>query len=120
MYVKIDGQLKSIRRIELTSDSTTFLIHSETETGIKEVYKCPSELSNYYRLRKVFSSDIYIPGEIVCGNKDFLIYMTLSLVNIDNQHQIIVSFVFNNITEDFRVITESTNDEQISTFICTR
>ena len=45
--------------------------------------------------------------------------MTLTLLSIDNQHQIIVSIIFNNITKDFRVITESTNDEQITAFICT-
>ena len=42
--------------------------------------------------------------------------MTLTLLNIDNQHQIIVSIIFNNITKDF---TESTNDEQITAFNCT-
>ena len=45
--------------------------------------------------------------------------MTLTLLNIDNQHQIIVSIIFNNLTKEFRVITESTNDEQITAFICT-
>ena len=73
MYVKNDGQLKAIKRIALTSDSTTILLHIETETGTEEVYKCPSESPNYYHLRKLLSSDIYIPSDIVCGNKDFLI-----------------------------------------------
>ena len=43
--------------------------------------------------------------------------MTLTLFNIDNQHQINVGvgLIFN-ITNDFRVNTESTNDEQITTF----
>ena len=45
--------------------------------------------------------------------------MTLIHLNIDNQHQIHVSIIFNNITKDFGVITESTNDEQISASICT-
>ena len=45
--------------------------------------------------------------------------MTLTLLNIDNQHQIILSITFNNITEEFRVITESTNDDEITAFICT-
>ena len=44
--------------------------------------------------------------------------MTLTLLNIDNQQQKIVSIIFNNITKDFRVITESTNDEQITAFPC--
>ena len=45
--------------------------------------------------------------------------MTLTLLNIDNQHQIIVSIILNSNTKEFRVITESTNDEQITAFICT-
>ena len=45
--------------------------------------------------------------------------MTLFLVNIDNEHQIILSINLNNITKVFGVITESTNDEQTSAFICT-
>ena len=45
--------------------------------------------------------------------------MTIILLKIDNQHQRIVSIIFNNITKEFRVITESTNDEQITAFICT-
>ena len=45
--------------------------------------------------------------------------MTLTLLNFDNQHQIIVSIIFNNITKEFRVITESTNDEQITAFLRT-
>ena len=65
MYVKIDGQLKVIKRIELTSDSKTILLHIETETVTKEVYNCPSESPNYYHLRKLLSSEIYIPSEIV-------------------------------------------------------
>ena len=45
--------------------------------------------------------------------------MTLTLLNFDNQDQIIVSVIFNNITKDIRVFTESTNDEQVSAYICT-
>ena len=73
MYVKIDGELKAIKRIELTFDSKTILRHIETETGTEEVYKCPSESRNYYHLRKLLSSDLYIPSDIVCGNEDFRI-----------------------------------------------
>ena len=43
MYKKIDGHLKAIKGIQLTSDSTFILIHKETERGTEEVYKCPSE-----------------------------------------------------------------------------
>ena len=118
MYVKLDEQIKTIKRIELTSDSKTILLHIETEKMTEEVYNCPSESPNYYHLRKVLSSEIYIPSDIVCGNEDFIIWMTLTLLNIDNQHQIIVSITFNNITKEFRVITESITDEQITAFIC--
>ena len=45
--------------------------------------------------------------------------MRLTLLKIDNQHQITVSIIFKNITKEIKVITESTNDEQISAFICT-
>ena len=45
--------------------------------------------------------------------------MTLTLLNIDNQHQKIVSMIFKNITKEFGIITESTDDERISGFICT-
>ena len=45
--------------------------------------------------------------------------MTLTLLIIDNQHQVNVSIIFNNITKESRVLTESTNDEQITVFVCT-
>ena len=45
--------------------------------------------------------------------------MTLTLLNIGNQHQIIVSIILNRITEKFEVITERRNDEQITAFLCT-
>ena len=60
MYVKIDGELKSIKRIELKSDSTTILIHTITEEGLEEEYKCYSDSPNYYHLRCLLSADIYI------------------------------------------------------------
>ena len=43
--------------------------------------------------------------------------MKLTLLNIYNEHQIIVSIIFINITKEFRVITEPINDEQILPFI---
>ena len=45
--------------------------------------------------------------------------MTLTLLNIDNQHQTIVSIIFNIITYKFNVVIESTNNEQVSAFLCT-
>ena len=45
--------------------------------------------------------------------------MTLTPLNIDNHHEEIEIIIFNNITKGFTVITESTNNEQISVFIST-
>ena len=73
MYVKIDGKLKAVKRIELTTDSTTILLNIETATGKEEVYKCPSESPNYYHLHRLLSSNLYISGDIVCGNENFSI-----------------------------------------------
>ena len=73
MYVKIEGQLKTIKGIELTSDSKTILLHFETETGTEEVYNCPSSSPNYSHLRKLLSPEVYIPSDIVCGNENFII-----------------------------------------------
>ena len=73
MYVKSDGELKTIKRIELTSDSKTILLHIESETGKEEVYNCPSGSPNYYHLSKLLSSEIYIPSDIVCGNENLII-----------------------------------------------
>ena len=73
MYVKIDGELKSIKRIELKSDSTTILIHTITDEGLEEEYKCFSDSPNYYHLRCLLSADIYIPSDIICGNEEHII-----------------------------------------------
>ena len=45
--------------------------------------------------------------------------MTLNLLNTDNHCQIIVSLIYNNITKEVNVNTESASDEQLSTFKCT-
>ena len=71
MYLKIDGQLRAIKQIELTSDSTTILLHIESEMGTEEVYKCSSESANYYHWRKLDSSDISVLSDIVCENGHF-------------------------------------------------
>ena len=55
MHVKIDGQLKAIKKIELTSDSTTILPHIEPEIGKEKVYKCFSGPPKYYHFRKLDS-----------------------------------------------------------------
>ena len=73
MYVKIVGQIKTIKRFELTYDSKTILLHFESERGTEEVYDCPSESPNYYHLRKLLSSEIYFPSDTVCGNENFII-----------------------------------------------
>ena len=73
MYVKLDGQLKKVKRIETKSDATTIVIHTKTETGLEEEYKCYSDSPNYNHLRSLLSADIYIPSDIVCGNKENII-----------------------------------------------
>ena len=73
MYVKIDGQLNTIKRIELKSDPKTILLHIETETGTEELHNCPSGSPIYYHLPKFLSSEVYIPSDIVCGNENFII-----------------------------------------------
>ena len=73
MYVKIDGQLKAIKRTELTSDSKTILLPFETETGKEEVYTCPFGSQNYSHLNKLLYYEIYIPSDIVSGNENLII-----------------------------------------------
>ena len=73
MYVKIDGQLKAIKGSELTTVSATILLHYETETGKEGVFKRLFVSPKYYHLRKLLSSEIDVPSDIVCGNKDFII-----------------------------------------------
>ena len=68
MYVKIDGKMKSIKTIELKSDSTTILIHTITDEGLAEECKCTSDSHNYYYLRCLLSSDLYIFSDIICDN----------------------------------------------------
>ena len=47
MYVKIDRELKKVKRIEIKSDATTIVIHTKTETGLEEEYKRYSDSPNY-------------------------------------------------------------------------
>ena len=44
--------------------------------------------------------------------------MTLILLRIDNQLQVIVGLTLITGTKDFMVITQSTNNDQIKTFLC--
>ena len=73
MYVKIDGQLKAVKRIELKSDSKTILLHIANGTGKEVMYICPSGSPNFYHLRKLFSSEIYTSSDIACRNDNFII-----------------------------------------------
>ena len=50
MYVNVDGKLKAFKRIELTSDSSTNLLHIKTETISEELYECPSGSPNFHHL----------------------------------------------------------------------
>ena len=73
LFVKIEGQLKPIKQIELIFDSTNILNHTETEPGTKKVYTGPSDEPIHYIFRKVLSSVNFLPRDIVCGNKLSLI-----------------------------------------------
>ena len=73
MYVKIDGVLKSIKRIELKSDALTILIHTITGEGQEEEYTCHSDSPYSYHLRCLLSADIYIVSDIICGNEEHTI-----------------------------------------------
>ena len=116
MYVKIDGQMKTFKLIELTAYSAILLVYTKTGAGIEVVYKCPSDSPNHYPLRNLFSSSISYLSDIVLGNKAIVIKMTLTLLILYKQHQVILSPNFKNTTKDYNiiVITESTSDEQIS------
>ena len=119
MYSKIEGQREPFKRIELTSDLAIILIITKTETGIKEVYMCFSDLPNHYPFRSLIFSKIFILSNFVCGNKDFLNRMTLILLSIYDHYQVIISLIFNDTTNVYKTITEAISDEQLSTFICT-
>ena len=73
MYVEIDGQMKSVKRNELTAHSAIILVYTEMEAGIKEVYECLSYSPHHYPLLNLFSSSISYLSDIVFGNKDIVI-----------------------------------------------
>ena len=68
-----DGELKSIKTIELKSDALTILIHTITEEGQEQEYTRHPDSPNYYHLRCLLTADIYILSDILCGNKDRII-----------------------------------------------
>ena len=118
MYVKIDGELKTVERIEIKSDSTTILIHTKTKMVLEENYKCYPDCPNYYYLCKLLSVDICIPSDIICGNEEHIISRTLIFLRIDNQLQCIVGRTFVTGTRKFMVTTQSTNNNQTKNFLC--
>ena len=73
MYVKIDGQLKRIKKFELKSSSTTIYFHTEDEEGNLEVYKCPQTSINYKYIRRLFATDIFIRGDLESGNEEHIL-----------------------------------------------
>ena len=119
MYVKFDWELKKVKTIEIKSDSTNILIHTRTETGLEEEYKCYSDSPNYFHLRSLLSADNYIISDIVCGNEDHIIQMTLLFLRIDNQLQSIVGLTFITGTKNFMVTTQSTHNDQMKNFLST-
>ena len=71
--VKIDGQLKCIKKIEVKSSSTTMYTHTEDKKGNLEVYKRPPTSINYKHVRRLFATDSFIPGDLECGNEELII-----------------------------------------------
>ena len=75
MYVKIDGQLECIKKFELKSSSTIIYIHTEDGEGNLEVYKCPQTSINYKHIKQLFATDIFLRGDLECGNEQLIIWM---------------------------------------------
>ena len=73
MCVKTDGELKTMKNNEIKKDSTTILIHTNTETSLEEEYRCYPDSPNYYHLFSLLATDIYIPSDINCGNMEHII-----------------------------------------------
>ena len=118
MYVKIDGQLKTIKRIELTSNSKTILLHTATETGKEEVYICPSGSPHYYHLRKFLASEFYIPCDIVCANETSTIWMTTIFFDINDEIYIIKRLTYYFTTQSYKIDTETLGTWEKATFSC--
>ena len=73
MYVKIHGQLKCIKKFELKSSSTTIYIHTENEEENIEVSKRPPTSIIYKQIRRLFGTDIFIPGDWECDNEELIV-----------------------------------------------
>ena len=86
MYVKIDGYLKCIKKFDLKSSSTAIYIHTEDGEGNLEVYKCPQTSINYKHIRRLFATDIYIPGDLECGKEELIIWMHQLEISISQSH----------------------------------
>ena len=71
-------RIEANKKIELKSDATTILIHTIIDEGLEEEYKCFTDSPNYYHLRCLLFVDIYIISDIICGNKEHNIWMTLN------------------------------------------
>ena len=106
------------KKNELKSDPTTILIQKTTEEGLEEEYKWTFDSPSYYYLCWLLSSDIYIISDIVCGNKQHIILMTIKDLRMDNQLQCTVGLTFITGTRGFMKKTLSTSNDQIKTFNC--
>ena len=70
MYVKIDGQLKTIKRVELTSDSKTILLHIQTETGKRCIIAIQDLLiiiicAHYFPQKSIFQATLLAETRIL-------------------------------------------------------
>ena len=90
MYAKTGGQLKCIKKFEQKSSSTTIYIHTEDEEENLDVYKCSTTSFNSKHIRRLFATDICIPGDLECGNGELIIWM--------HQLEVLISHLHTNIT----------------------
>ena len=86
MCVKIDGQLKCFKKFELKSSSTTIDMHTENKEGNLEACKCPPTSISCKHIRRLFATDIFIPGDLECGNEELIISLHQLEVSISLSH----------------------------------
>ena len=115
---KTDRKLISIKQIELKSDWTTNLIHTITETGVKKTYECHPDSPKYYHLRCLPSPDIYIILDFISGNKEHIVWMTLTCLPIDGKLQVILGLSIDTRTKTSIVETQLVETDHFKCFTC--
>ena len=69
----IDGQLKDSQKNWTDVQLKDYSVYTATEIEKEEVYNYPSESPHHFHLRKLLSSEIFIPSNIFCGNETLTI-----------------------------------------------